>query len=254
MSAKEQTEQEQIRVISSLREEVRHLKGAELREAVRRERVVQQGSSKALLEENRALRTERERLRGAIKEFESELTQVSEWEGRGREKGIVRGERGRGGIVRGEGGRGGIVRGEGCGSMPSVVTVVISAHHQIQQDAHDLAKDRDNFKILYEQVAPSAQADCAVLMRDSSLSVQAREDLQQVRSEVASFPSSGQLRLVAVERDEAVECLRQATAEGQRLRERLQLAEESGGEERRTLQQQMEGLRGQIQEVGGAAG
>ena len=72
-----------------------------------------------------------------------------------------------------------------------------------------------------------------------------------MRSEVASFPSSGQLRLVAVERDEAVENLTRVTAEGERLRERLKLMEESSGEERRALQQQVEGLQGQIQEVGG---
>ena len=57
-----------------MRREVQQLKGVEL---VQRERAVQQGSSKALLEENRALRTERERLRGAIKEFDTELVQVS---------------------------------------------------------------------------------------------------------------------------------------------------------------------------------
>ena len=75
-----------------------------------------------------------------------------------------------------------------------------------------------------------------------------------MRSEVAGLPSSGQLRLVAVERDEAVEGLARVTAEGERLRERLRLAEESGAEERRGLQQQVEELQGQLQEVGGGAG
>lgn len=75
-----------------------------------------------------------------------------------------------------------------------------------------------------------------------------------MRSEVACLPSSGQLRLVAVERDEAVEGLTRASAEGERLRERLRLAEESSGEERRALQQQVEGLQGQIQEVRGCLG
>lgn len=56
---------------------------------------------------------------------------------------------------------------------------------------------------------------------------------------------------MAVERDEAVENLTRVTAEGERLRERLKLMEESSGEERRALQQQVEGLQGQIQEVGG---
>ena len=124
---------------------------------------------------------------------------------------------------------------------------------QIQQDAHDLAKDRDNFKILYEQVGP-VPAGCCRSCECFSLSAQAREDLQQVRSEVAGLPSSGQLRLVAVERDEAVEGLARVTAEGERLRERLRLAEESSAEERRGLQQQVEELQGQLQEVGGGAG
>ena len=162
VSTKEETEQKHLRTIEGLREEVQHLKGVEL---MQRERVVQQGSGKALLEENRALRTERERLRGAIKEFDTELAQVSggkgvegkggEWRGGERRGGEGRGEEARGGEGRGEEG------GEGSTVLLLVTSTVIASHQQIQQDAHDLAKDRDNFKILYEQVAPSAQVDCS---------------------------------------------------------------------------------------------
>ena len=74
LRTKEKSEEEHLRTIEGLRREVQHLKGVEI---VQRERAMQQGSSKALLEENRALRTERERLRGAIKEFDTELAQVN---------------------------------------------------------------------------------------------------------------------------------------------------------------------------------
>ena len=109
VSTKEETEQKHLRTIEGLREEVQHLKGVEL---MQRERVVQQGSGKALLEENRALRTERERLRGAIKEFDTELAQVSG--GKGVEGKGVEGKGGgwRGGERRGGEGKGG---GEGRG-------------------------------------------------------------------------------------------------------------------------------------------
>ena len=74
LRTKEKSEEEHLRTIEGLRREVQHLKGVEI---VQRERAMQQGSSKALLEENRALRTERERLCGAIKEFDTELAQVN---------------------------------------------------------------------------------------------------------------------------------------------------------------------------------
>ena len=157
VSTKEETEQKHLRTIEGLREEVQHLKGVEL---LQRERVVQQGSGKALLEENRALRTERERLRGAIKEFDTELAQVSGGKGVEGKGGGWRGGERRGGERRGEEGRG-EEGGEGSTVLLLVTSTVIASHQQIQQDAHDLAKDRDNFKILYEQVAPSAQVDCS---------------------------------------------------------------------------------------------
>lgn len=75
LCSKEEAEQEHLGTIEGLRKEVQALKGAEL---VQQERVAQQGSTKALLEENRTLRTERERLRGAIREFDNELAQVRE--------------------------------------------------------------------------------------------------------------------------------------------------------------------------------